>query len=266
AAGLRPSISFVGGDLVSTNQDVWLAYMADHMGDVLDGWSIHVYWDYTDTTKLASRLTDTRAQVDAMPAAKRKPLYVTEFGVRGITPTGTPSPGTIDGKPTESTITNAFQHGWFDVLAAHDGFVTALKWDAYFAKYDNGTQRYAMIDAPDTMGVWALTPVYALSRMIDRAVPAGSDVVALDGTQAGVVLTAFRGPSGELTVLGVNTSKTKQDFDVGGLLPATTFHALVWNAAGDGTVSDSASNTGDVCTVALSLPPTSAFAVTSIAP
>jgi hypothetical protein len=259
-SGLRPGIAFVGGDLVSTNQAAWLGYMADQMGDVLDGWSIHVYWDYTDTPKLASRLSDVRALVDAMPAAKRKPLYVTEFGVRGTTAQGEPQPGHIDTKPTETTIVNAFQHGWFDVLAARQGFVTALKWDAYWAKYDGGTQQYAMIAAPDASGAWALTPVYHLTRMLDRAVPAGA-LVGVDGALAGIEIAAARGKSGEVAVFGVNTSNTKQDFSIGA--PSARLRLLVWNAKGDG-LADESPGTAITCIAHVSIPPSTIFVLTSL--
>jgi hypothetical protein len=261
-SGLRPGISFVGGDLLATSQATWFQYLADHMGDVLDGWSIHVYWDFTDTAKLVSRLTDVRALVDAMPAAKRRPLYVTEFGVRGAVANGEPQPGHIDAKPTETTIVNAFQHGWFDVLAAQKGFVTALKWDAYWAKYDNGTQRYSMIGAPDAKGTWPLTPVYHLTQMLARAVPAGS-LVAVEGKQDGVLVAAARGE--KLAVFGVVTSKTKQEISVGGLTPATHFRALVWNQNGDGLVKEVGQiDTKDVCTARLTLPESTVFALTSL--
>jgi hypothetical protein len=37
------------------------------MSDLLDAYSIHVFWDYWDTQKLVDRLTEVRAIVDALP-------------------------------------------------------------------------------------------------------------------------------------------------------------------------------------------------------
>ena len=48
----------MGGDLVrgpdvgAPNQDAWFQYLATRMSDILDAYSIHVFWDYWDTQKL----------------------------------------------------------------------------------------------------------------------------------------------------------------------------------------------------------------------
>src|SRR5436309_2356335 len=36
------------------------------------------------------------------------------------------------------TNANAFQHAWFDVLAAKLGYAGTIKWDAYFSRYNRG--------------------------------------------------------------------------------------------------------------------------------
>ena len=87
ALGLRNQIHFMGLDLVATNQQTWFDYAATHMSDILDAYSIHVFWDYWDTAKLEQRLEDVRAIVDAEPA--HKPVYSMEYGVRGIKTIGT---------------------------------------------------------------------------------------------------------------------------------------------------------------------------------
>ena len=83
-AGIRDHIKFVGGDLVINNQLTWFNYMAAHMGDVLDGWSVHIYWNYWDTAYMQSRLNGILAIYNAIPVEERKPLSITEYGVRGI--------------------------------------------------------------------------------------------------------------------------------------------------------------------------------------
>jgi len=92
-AGVRGQIKFVCGDLLRTNQQAWFDYLAQHMTDICDGYSVHIYWQYNDTAYMVTRLTEVHALVAALPAAGRKPLYVTEFGVRGDSPNGEPSPG-----------------------------------------------------------------------------------------------------------------------------------------------------------------------------
>ncbi|MDX6401039.1 MAG: hypothetical protein QOF27_1645, partial [Gaiellaceae bacterium] len=152
---IRGQVKYMGGDLVRgpdvgpPNQDAWFQYMATNMADILDAYSIHVFWDYSDTQKLVDRLTEVRAIVDALPEAGRKPLYVAEYGVRGLRkfndlPAGDPGVWE-DGTPITQTNVSAFQHAWFDVLAARLGYTGTSKWDSYFGKYDNGTQAYFMI-------------------------------------------------------------------------------------------------------------------------
>ena len=131
--GVRDRVHFMGGDLVGTmsplgqSQVDWFSYMASKMGDLLDAWSVHVYWDFWDPGKIDRRLqAEVRTIFSAIPAGERRPLYVTEFGVRGIpTLEGeiTTSPGLWpDGTPLEATTAAAFEEGWFMVRAMQVGF------------------------------------------------------------------------------------------------------------------------------------------------
>ena len=45
----------------AASQTDWYWYMATHMGDLLDAWAPHIYWDFWDTTKIDRRLTEVRA-------------------------------------------------------------------------------------------------------------------------------------------------------------------------------------------------------------
>ena len=88
---VREHVHFMGGDLVGTtsplgqSQRQWFTYLADHMGDLLDAWSVHVYWDFWDAGKIDRRLeAEVRTIFSTIPAEKRRPLFVTEFGVRGV--------------------------------------------------------------------------------------------------------------------------------------------------------------------------------------
>jgi hypothetical protein len=87
--GVRGRVQFMGGDLVRSeygpSQADWFKYMAGRMGDLLDAWSIHVYWDFWDSDKIDQRLLrEVRTIFSTIPAEQRRPLYVTEFGVRGL--------------------------------------------------------------------------------------------------------------------------------------------------------------------------------------
>jgi hypothetical protein len=58
-ANIRGQVRFMGGDLVRgpdvgpPNQQQWFTYLATHMADILDAYSIHVFW--TTGTRGSSR-------------------------------------------------------------------------------------------------------------------------------------------------------------------------------------------------------------------
>jgi len=276
---IRGQVKYMGGDLVRgpdvgpPNQQAWFQYMATKMSDILDAYSIHVFWDYFDTQKLVDRLTEVRAIVDALPQAGRKPLYVAEYGVRGLrTFNGAPAgdPGVWeDGTPMARTNINAFQHAWFDVLAAELGYVGTSKWDSYFGKYDNGTQAYYMIGSP-TDG-WPLYPIYNSVRLLTSTVGAGwrtVNVASVPNTSR--LLAAYAGKTGQHTVVGLDTagaqlntvSPTAMSYTIGGLPPSKSFQLTLWNAAGDGLLGAPTPAATDAAgVVTISVPQHAVFAL-----
>jgi hypothetical protein len=282
AAGLRKQIRFMGGDLVEAKSPLgqtqadWITYLATHMGDLLDAYSIHVFWDYWDTTKLVRRLTAVRQIVDALPPDERRPLYVTEFSTRGIrTLNGTsyPEPGVFaDGTPLPNTTINAFQHAWLDVLAARLGYAGVAKWDGYVAKYDRSTQDYSLI-GPPTQG-WPLRPVYNLTRLFTTTTKPGWKVVGVAGSAGTKLLAGYTGPKGQVTVVGLDTSgaslaapsQTVDTYSVGGLPPNATLQLYVWNPDGSGAMAAPAPVRTDAAGLAqVTAPLQSVFAVTTLA-
>jgi hypothetical protein len=247
--------------------------MATKMSDILDAYSIHVFWDYFDTQKLVDRLTEVRAIVDALPQASRKPLYVAEYGVRGLrTFNGAPAgdPGVWeDGTPMARTNINAFQHAWFDVLAAELGYVGTSKWDSYFGKYDNGTQAYYMIGSP-TEG-WPLYPIYNSVRLMTSTVGAGWRTVNVSSVpNTSRLLAGYAGKAGEHTVVGLDTagaqlntvSPTAISYTIGGLPPSKGFQLTLWNAAGDGLLGAPTPAATDAAgVVTISVPQHAVFAL-----
>jgi len=276
---IRGQVRYMGGDLVRgpdvgpPNQQAWLQYLASHMADILDAYSIHVFWDYFDTQKLVDRLTEVRAIVDALPQAGRKPLYVSEYGVRGLrTFNGAPAgdPGVWeDGTPITQTNVNAFQQTWFDVLAARLGYAGTSKWDSYFGKYDNGTQAYYMIGSP--ADGWPLYPIYNSLRLLTAAVGRGWRTVNVDSvSNDSRLLAAYVGKAGEHTVVGLDTagaqlntvSPTVVSYTIGGLPPSRSFQLTIWNAAGDGLVGQPAPAATDAAgVVTISVPQQAVFAL-----
>jgi hypothetical protein len=278
-AGVRKQIRFMGGDLVQAKsplgqtQAQWFAFLATNMADLLDAWSIHVYWDYWDTPKLVRRLTQVRQIVDALPADRRRPLYVTEFsarGLRALNGVSYPEPGVFaDGTPLPSTTINAFQHAWFDVLAARLGYAGTIKWDGYAAKYDRGTQDYSLI-GPPTQG-WPLRPVYNLTRLFTSMTKPGWKVVGVAGSSGTKLVAAYAGGK-QTTVIGLDTSgatlatpsTTVVSYAVGGLPPGASFQVYVWNPDGSGAIAAPTAVQSDAAGMAqVAAPLQSVFALTS---
>ena len=279
---IRGQVKYMGGDLVrgpdtgAPNQDVWFRYLADHMSDLLDAYSIHVFWDYWDTQKLYDRLTEVQAIVAALPQAGRKPVYVTEYGVRGQrTFNGAPQvdPGVWDdGTPVSQTNVSAFQQAWFDVLAANLGYIGTSKWDSYYGKYDNGTQAYYVIGAPQSG--WPLYPLYNFMQLLTTTVKRGWSVVAVDSVpNTSRILAGYAGKNKQLTVVGLDTagaqlnavSPTASSYTIAGFPPSRRVNVEIWNLAGDGLVTRAPSHLADAAgVVTVSVPQQAVFVLTTI--
>jgi hypothetical protein len=279
---IRGQVRYMGGDLVRgpdtgpPNQQAWFQYLADHMSDLLDAYSIHVFWDYWDTQKLADRLTEVRGIVDALPEAGRKPVYVAEYGVRGLrTFNGAPQvdPGVWqDGAAITQTNISAFQHAWFDILAADLGYIGTSKWDSYYGKYDNGTQAYYIIGAPQNG--WPLYPLYNLMLLLTTTVKHGWQVVAVDSVpDTSRILSAYLGKQGQLTVVGLDTggaqlnvgTPTVASYSIAGFPPSKRVNFLVWNANADGLVAPRQTVAADANgVVTITVPQHAVFVLTTI--
>jgi hypothetical protein len=280
---IRGQVKYMGGDLVRgpdvgpPNQQLWFDYLATHMSDLLDAYSIHVFWDYWDTIKLQERLTEVRAIVDALPENARKPLYVAEYGVRGLRrfKGGPPTdPGFWqDGTPINQTNITAFQHAWFDVLAARLGYMGTSKWDSYFAKYDNSTQAYYFIGSPQNG--WPLYPLYNLIQLMTTTVKREWEVVGVDSVPDTTrLLAGYLGKKGQYTVVGLDTAGAQLNtvaptppisYAIAGLPPSEKLRLAIWNEAGDGLVGPVKTLSSDAAGVAtITVPQHAVFVLTSL--
>jgi hypothetical protein len=279
---IRGQVRYMGGDLVRgpdvgpPNQQLWFDYLAAHMSDILDAYSIHVFWDYWDTVKLQERLLEVRAIVDAMPEAARKPLYVTEYGVRGhrvFNGVRMFEPGVwLDGSWITQTNVSAFQHAWFDILAARLGYMGTSKWDAYFAKYDSATQVFYMIGEPQSG--WPTYPLYNFIRLMTTTVKREWRIVNVDSVpETSRLLAAFFGKKGQQTVVGLDSagaqsntaSPTLVPYSVAGLPPSAKLRLAIWNDAGDGLVGRARAVSTDAVGVAtFTVPQHAVFVLTTL--
>ena len=192
ARGLDEQIKLMGGDLISSdNQRIWFQYIAANMSDVLDAYSVHIYWDYWDTPFfMESRLKDVRTDRDRGDAGRSAQADL-HHGVRG------PRHRDIPGEARRRVRLLGRRHP----ISPHEhrGIPAAVvrsraqsssgspgrsKWDAYWGKYERErtTQLYAMI-GPASEG-WPLFPAYhalAPAAADDAAGLAGSAGVAVGG-------------------------------------------------------------------------------------
>ena len=259
--GVRKHFKFMGGDLLGQTsplhqtQEDWFKFLASpRMAKLLAAHSVHIYWDHGDTPKIADRLNGIQKIVQSLPKAGRRDVYVTEYGVRGFfkKPHEKPvhrDPGVLDGgiRVVDTNI-NAFQHAWFNLLAAQLGFHGLSKWDAYFAKYDLAVQQfpqeYGMIGQPGPDG-WKIRPSYWLLRLFTRTVKPGWNVLDVRGPRGDPrLVVGFEKPGGDgpLTVIGLDRrggltngpQPTPVHYRLGGLPENTAFRLLYWNRGGGG--------------------------------
>ena len=230
--GLRDQIHLMGGDLVENgpgtvpnpNHKIWWKYMAENMNDVLDAYSVHIYWDFWNLPRMEFRLRSVREIVDGpLVAGARKPLYVTEFGVRGIQSfPGKPvlQPGYwTDGTPLSRTNIAAFQQLWFDIASAQLGYAGAIKWDAYWGRYTPGYRETYNLIGPADEG-WPLFPSYHALRLLFQTTEIGWQIVRVDPwvdddwkldeagrpfDQQEKELAAYVGAHEQLTVMGLDS-------------------------------------------------------------
>jgi hypothetical protein len=308
ARGLRDQIHLMAGGLVESggggNHYRWMKYIGANMNDIVDAYTEHIYWWYDKAGRLEYRLRDIHnLMTNELPPEQRKPDFMMEFGIRGYDTCGTKPVIRnlfryyLDANCTEIWRTNiaGFQQLWFNIDAAQLGVAGTSKWDAYWSMYDNSSpsnQTYWMI-GPPTEGS-PLTPTYYAMSLLFHTTAPGWQIIGVEPwesndwsvPQYGVIgggtsddqpekeLVGYAGPSGELTIVGLDThgrdlNTTSADappkYSIGGLPPNTTFHLALWNATGNGTDSIAAPVTTNAAGVArFEVPLQAAFALTTV--
>ena len=289
--GLRNQIRFMAGDLIRAsekdaldNQRQWFDHMDKNLAGLLDAYSVHIYWDYfrtrpgTGPEKFENRLQEVLAFVKGLRNTKDRPIFITEYGVRGHRGPRRPAPGIFkDGTPTGTLLSKtniaAFQQAWFLIRAMQLGYVGTIKWDCFFGTYDSTYRKKHYVIGPASDG-WPLYPMYHLLRMMSLTTEAGWQVVHLrpktvSGTKR---LAALKGPGSLLTILGLDSggaqrntvSETEVSYTIGGLRPNAAFTLVVWNKVGGGQlVSDGTITAGADGVARVTAPLHSVFALTT---
>lgn len=266
--GIRNLIRFVGGDLVQTNQQTWFTYMATNMTNLLSGYSSHIYWDDNDAIKPFSRLSEVANIVKGL-GTSIKPIYITEYGVRGGDQTGVPSPGNLTGtsNPISQTTVSALQNALFQINGLNLGYAGFIRWDCYKAKYDGGVQYFSCIGS-GTDG-YPLYPLYYMTYLFTHTCEPGWQVVSsvTGSINKSYIVTAVMTNSNasEQTIYAINMYADKVIYAVKGLIPNKSYNIYSFNSDGKGVLkkesSVMASATGVINDTAL---PKSLLAITTL--
>jgi hypothetical protein len=309
ARGLGDQIHIMGGGLVENGGSTprghyeWMKWIGANMSDLVGAYAEHVYWNYNDPGRLEYRLRDTAHLLnEVLPPEQRKPTYMMEYGIRGAANCGT--------KPTFNNLYYAadpscpeiwrtniagFQQLWFNIAAAQLGVAGTSKWDAYWAVYDRNSlnQQVYWMTGPASEN-FTLTPTYHAMSLLFHVTSPGWQIIGVDpwdssdwsvpafGANLGDTsadqpekeLAAYAGPSGELTIVGLDTHGKELNtvspdaaspYSIGGLPAGMTFTLAEWNATGDGTNTIAGAVTTNAAGVArFEVPLQAAFALTTV--
>ena len=209
--GLRDHIRIISGDLVATNQERWFANLGDKLADISDGYSAHMYWSYWDTEKLLRRVSEVPQIVGSLPAKAQRPLYITEFGVRGFQQ-GSDEPGYVPlGVPVCDTPMQATQIAWLMVEAINRGYVATVQWDCYDAWYDR-LMHFGLIG--DVKSKWKIRPAYDVLRLFTHTTQPGWRTVRIEGKTQKIGIAGLRSDAGDLAVYVLNRSDVSETIRV----------------------------------------------------
>src|SRR6185503_6637824 len=151
------------------------------------------------------------------------------------------------------------------ILAARLGYVSVLKWDVYFAMYDDAEQYYGMIGIPPD---FFLKPVYFASQAFTKTTEPGWDIVRVAGEQSSGLVSALRGPRGDTSVFALNKDYGARKYAVTGLPPGVPLHVIVWHGedGGDGGLTASEKVSSDDCRAEITVPKRSFAVITTLDP
>ncbi len=244
---LRDEIRFIAGDLVergNSTQDVWLRYLHRNMEvprpqfpSVLDGYSIHVYWEpgagaQGFPAKPERRLTNLART--ARTLGLEAPIYVAEYGVRRVG--ARPEPGRIRGTRIEQTPLAAFEHGWFKAIAAQRGCVGLSKWVLYRTDRAAGFGEWGMIGPPAAQ--FPRFPVYRVTRLFTHVVPRGWLADGLSRVASNAIASRFVAPDrSDESVLALNNAARARQVKLEGLRENQDYFVVAWNRDGHGSLA-----------------------------
>jgi hypothetical protein len=253
---LRDSVELVGGDLVEqglrkagygpSDQDDWLEFMRSEMKDVLNGYSIHVYWE-PHSRQFPKKSTDRLTHLANLEI--EKPIYITEYGVRRLA--ADPRPGTFDGTPNgtkmEQSPEVAFQHAWFNALAPQCGCTGLVKWILYKTSKRDEFGEWGMIGPRrGPSGPFHPSAICDVTRLFNQLIGPNwtADRFSLDEART-LLASAFKGPSGGQSVVVLSSTAEAQQVRLDGLKENGSYDTVDWDAGGTGTLNPPTQVTAD---------------------
>ena len=244
---MRDALRFVAGDLVergNSTQDVWLRYLRRNMEvprpqfpSVLDGYSIHVYWEPSGgaqgfPAKPERRLANLERTARSL--GLDAPIYVTEYGVRQVR--ARVKPGRIGGVRIDESPLAAFQHGWFNAISVQRGCAGLSKWVLYRTDRAAGFGEWGTIGVP--AGGFERFPVYRVTRLFSHFVPRGWLANGLSRVATNVMTSRFAAPDGsDASVLVLNNASRGRPLKVQGLRANKNYFVVAWNRDGRGSLA-----------------------------
>lgn len=238
--GIRNRVKFIAGDLLvdelKDDQAVtnWITYMASTINDVVDGYSVHLYWSYEMIEDAITRMKFAFNTVSSLSPGQQKPIYVTEYSPTADwrNQTGAFAPGYLAGTTTRLDYTPdyALIHAWLQVWALNYKYVGFSKWDCYKAKYDNGTQYFSEIGIANEG--YPIRPSYFMTWLFTHTCKPGWNVLETkQGNNSSKVVATLKDPQSQhLTMYAVNRSSGMFPYVVSGLPVNKTYHVVAWNS------------------------------------
>ncbi len=282
--GVRDRIRFMGGDLTRSEQGPsqaeWLRYMASHMGDLLDAWSVHVYWNFWDTDKIDDRLLRRSAKHRELHSGRAAPPRV-RHGVRR------PRTRDVRGRSELRSWLLARRHRYVGhgaervpaCLVQHPRRAARLLGHGQVGRVPGQVRRghtgllrrSARVPRVGRRDPSTTSSNCSLGRP-SRAAGTSSEVTAGPSADRRKLVTAYVSPANDITILGLHkaggaiptTSNAPVTYTLGGLPANATFRLLVWNGDGSGTNVDAGFFATDADgAIEISIPRDAVFALTT---
>ena len=116
------------------------------------------------------------------------------MGTIRTAPTARREPFATD-TPVQRSKLAAFQHAWFQIVAAQLGCAGTAKWDTYEATYDSTPQSFYTLGGP-VQNTWDSYPTYDLLQLFTTTTEPGWQAASVPGLEPWAAVAEFREGTG----------------------------------------------------------------------